>query len=89
MTRLLTKYLVTFQPPGEKPNPRVSVIKGDDVELRCRAEADQLLDMAYSWKLNGLTIRYTQSATNLVTWSHLVTQPGHTIYVARLPNEQR
>ena len=85
MTRLLTKYLVTFQPPGEKPNPRVSVIKGDDVELRCRAEADQLLDMAYSWKLNGLTIRYTQSATYLVTlcttWSHnlvtLLMWPGY------------
>ena len=47
-----------MQPPGEKPNPRLSVIKGDDVELRCRAEADQLLDMAYKWRLNGLTIRY-------------------------------
>ena len=46
-----------IQPPGEKPNPRLSVIKGDDVELRCRAEADQLLDMAYKWRLNGLTIR--------------------------------
>ena len=49
-----------MQPPGEKPNPRLSVIKGDDVELRCRAEADQLLDMAYKWRLNGLTIRYFQ-----------------------------
>jgi hypothetical protein len=26
--------------------------------LRCRAEADQLLDMAYSWRLNGLYIRW-------------------------------
>jgi hypothetical protein len=31
---------------------------GENVELRCRAEADQLLDMAYSWRLNGLYIRY-------------------------------
>ena len=54
-----------FQPPGEKPNPRLSVIRGDDVELRCRAEADQLLDMAYKWRLNGLTIRYMQLSTVL------------------------
>ena len=55
----MTALLNPPQPPGEKPNPRLTVIRGDDVELRCRAEADQLLDMAYSWKLNGLTIRYS------------------------------
>ena len=56
----ISRHILLFltQPPGEKPNPRLSVIKGDDVELRCRAEADQLLDMAYKWRLNGLTIRY-------------------------------
>ena len=61
---LFVKQGPTFQPPGEKPNPRLSVIKGDDVELRCRAEADQLLDMAYKWRLNGLTIRYSDKTLN-------------------------
>eukprot|EP00095_Tigriopus_kingsejongensis_P002293 maker-scaffold400_size182785-snap-gene-0.21 protein:Tk02293 transcript:maker-scaffold400_size182785-snap-gene-0.21-mRNA-1 annotation:"PREDICTED: contactin-like" len=43
---------------GVKPNPRVIAASGETVELRCRAEADQFLDMAYSWRLNGLIIRY-------------------------------
>lgn len=31
---------------------------GEAVELRCKAESDQILDMAYSWTLNGLKIRF-------------------------------
>ena len=43
---------------GVKPNPRLIVKHGDRVELRCKAEASPLLDMAYSWRLNGLNIRF-------------------------------
>ena len=43
---------------GIKPNPRVIATLGEKVELRCKAEASQLLDMAYSWKMNGLAIRF-------------------------------
>ena len=55
--RLIVKQGPTFS-SGVKPNPRVIAKIGDSVQLRCRAEADQLLDMAYSWRLNGLLIRY-------------------------------
>mgnify|MGYP003730903661 CR=1 FL=1 len=54
-----TGALIVKQGPsfntGVKPNPRVIAIMGEDVELRCKAEASPLLDMAYTWKLNGKT----------------------------------
>ena len=55
--KLLVKKGPTFI-NGQKPNPRVITELGRSIELRCRAEADQRLDMAYSWRLNGLKIRY-------------------------------
>lgn len=30
---------------------------GNDINLHCYAEADEMLDIAYIWKHNGLTIR--------------------------------
>ncbi len=60
--KLIVKEGPTFA-TGVKPTPRVIAVNGEDVELRCRAEADQLLDMAYSWRLNGLQIRYVQIRT--------------------------
>ena len=54
--KLIVKQGPTFN-TGVKPSPRVIATMGENVELRCRAEADQLLDMAYSWRLNGLYIR--------------------------------
>ena len=54
--KLIVKQGPTFS-SGVKPYPRIIADVGDTVELRCRAEADQLLDMAYSWRLNGLNIR--------------------------------
>jgi len=55
--RLKVKQGPTFN-TGVKPNPRVIAIFGEEVELRCKAEASPLLDMAYTWKLNGLQIRF-------------------------------
>lgn len=55
--KLIVKQGPTFA-TGVKPNPRVIATVGETVELRCRADADQLLDMAYSWHLNGLSIRF-------------------------------
>ncbi len=42
---------------GIKPNPRIIKTLGETVELRCLAEADKMLDVAYSWTLNDLQIR--------------------------------
>jgi hypothetical protein len=44
---------------------------GENVELRCRAEADQLLDMAYSWRLNGLYIRFDKTPYGLLNYISL------------------
>jgi hypothetical protein len=55
--RLIVKEGPTFN-TGVKPNPRVIATLGERVELRCKAEASQMLDMAYTWKLNGLSIRF-------------------------------
>ena len=55
--KLFVKQGPTFN-TGVKPNPRLIVKHGDRVELRCKAEASPLLDMAYSWRLNGLNIRF-------------------------------
>ena len=49
--RLFVKQGPTFA-TGVKPSPRVIATIGETVELRCRADADQQLDMAYSWMLN-------------------------------------
>ena len=54
--KLIVKQGPSFS-SGVKPNPRVITTVGKNVQLKCRAEADQLLDMAYSWRLNGLLIR--------------------------------
>ena len=43
---------------GQKPTPRIFKQIGQSAEIRCKAEADPHLDMAYSWRLNGLKIRY-------------------------------
>jgi hypothetical protein len=42
---------------GAKPIPRLIATAGEKVDLRCAAEADPMLDVAYSWRLNGLNIR--------------------------------
>jgi len=45
----------------KKPNPRRIVNIEDSVEIGCRASGEQSrtsLDMAYSWRLNGLKIRF-------------------------------
>ncbi len=55
--KLIVKRGPTFS-SGVKPSPRVIATSGETVELRCRAEADQRLDMAYSWFLNGLQVRF-------------------------------
>ena len=40
---------------------------GEDVELRCKAEASPLLDMAYTWKLNGkYFLRLRQQKRSLI-----------------------
>ena len=55
--RLVVKQGPSFQ-TGVKPNPRVIAVHGETVELRCKAEASPLLDMAYSWKLNGTNFEW-------------------------------
>ena len=53
--KLIVKRGPTFE---EKPSTRIFKQIGQSAEIRCRAEADPHLDMAYSWRLNGLKIRY-------------------------------
>ncbi len=48
---------------GVKPTPRVIANSGETVELRCRAVADQQLDIAYTWTLNGLQVEYREKQT--------------------------
>ena len=42
-------------PQSTKPNPRVIVSTGEDVELRCQEDSDDILDRAYYWRLNDFS----------------------------------
>ncbi|XP_040571897.1 contactin [Lepeophtheirus salmonis] len=61
--RLIVKRGPSFQ-AGIKPKPLVIVNKGSSVNLKCKAVADPLLDMAYSWSLNNLKIRFSEDEEN-------------------------
>ena len=45
-------------PQSTKPNPRVIVSTGEDVELRCQADSDDILDRAYYWRLNDFILQF-------------------------------
>lgn len=45
---------------GVKPNPRIIRRRGKNIELRCKAMADDILDRAYYWKLNGDIISFVE-----------------------------
>lgn len=38
-------------------SPRITTIAGRYFELRCSAETEEMLDIAYVWKHNGIKIR--------------------------------
>ena len=48
-----------------KPNPRVIANKGEVVSLRCKAEADNILDRAYYWRLNGDLLEFVEDYEQL------------------------
>ena len=59
MTNLIVKGGPTFKAPGAiKPNPRIISNTGERVDLRCAAEADNILDRAYYWRLNDQMIEF-------------------------------
>ncbi|CAH0562661.1 unnamed protein product [Brassicogethes aeneus] len=41
----------------EQLNPRIVTIVGSDIDLRCYAVTDEMLDVAYIWTHNGMVIR--------------------------------
>ena len=45
-------------PQSTKPNPRVIVSTGENVELRCQADSDDILDRAYYWRLNDFILQF-------------------------------
>jgi len=58
---LIVKKGPTFKAPGAtKPTPRLITRKGEFVNLRCAAEADDILDRAYYWRLNGQMIQFVE-----------------------------
>ena len=60
-TNLIVKEGPTFKAPGAtKPTPRVITRKGEGVNLRCVAEADDILDRAYYWRLNGQMVEFVE-----------------------------
>ena len=60
-TFLVIKEGPSFKKAGaEKPTPRVITNKGETVSLRCKAEADDILDRAYYWRLNGFILEFVE-----------------------------
>jgi len=58
---LIVKKGPTFKGPGAtKPTPRVISNKGEEVVLRCAADADDILDRAYYWRLNGQLLQFVE-----------------------------
>ena len=45
-------------PEATRPNPRIIATKGETVQLRCAAEADDVLDRAYYWRLNDFILQF-------------------------------
>ncbi len=45
---------------ARKPNPRTIVNKGETVNLRCKADAENILDRAYYWRLNGVPLQFVE-----------------------------
>ena len=61
LTNLIVKRGPTFKAPGAtKPTPRVISNRGERVDLRCVAEADDILDRAYYWRLNDQMIQFVE-----------------------------
>ena len=60
-TFLYVKKGPSFKQAGAiKPTPRVIITKGERVGLKCRAEADDILDRAYYWRLNGFLLEFVE-----------------------------
>lgn len=60
-TTLIVKKGPNFVAPGAtKPTPRVIANQGERVSLRCVAEADDILDRAYYWRLNNQMIEFVE-----------------------------
>lgn len=55
-----TGRLIVLRPPVfiEVPPPRILTTVGQTETLRCRAWAESILDLAYIWKHNGITLRF-------------------------------
>jgi len=45
---------------GQKPLPRIVANKGKTIDLRCKALADDKLDRAYHWRLNGILLQFVE-----------------------------
>lgn len=45
----------------EEPPSRILTTVGLTEQLRCRASAEGILDLAYIWKHNGITLRFDSS----------------------------
>jgi len=59
--QLIVKKGPSFRgPSATKPTRRIIANKGERVELRCAAEADDILDRAYYWRLNDFMIQFVE-----------------------------
>ena len=47
-------------PQATSPNPQLVAFRGEEVQLQCAAQADDILDRAYYWRLNGFTLQYVE-----------------------------
>lgn len=46
----------------EEPPQRILTTIGETQHIRCRAAAEGILDLAYVWKHNGITLRFDTAA---------------------------